>query len=159
MNRKADIIAELTEGGRQTEQFFGSLDPDALQRPVYTDEVNWNVRQVLAHLITIERSMQWLFRNMLAGGPGSPEDFDLMRYNREQPPKLDPLSLDELLEQFRRVRRETLEIVESLQDADLDRTGRHPYHGIDRLEVFIRWAAEHARRHETDVRRGLQTVP
>ena len=155
MNRKADIISQLQEGGRQTERFFRSLDPAALHTPVYTDELTWNVRQVLAHFITIEQSMQWLFRNILAGGPGSPEDFDLMRYNREQPPKLDNLSLDELLSRFRSVRRETIDIVESMDESDLDRTGRHPYHGIDRLEVFIRWAAEHARRHENDVRRAL----
>jgi len=156
MNRRADIIAELVESGRDIDRFFRSLDREALQVPVYTEEVTWTVRRVLAHFITIERSMQWLFRNMLAGGPGSPEDFDLMRYNREQPPKLDHLPLEELLGDFQDVRRETIAIVESMTESDLDRIGRHPFHGTDRLEVFIRWAAEHARRHLDDVRAALE---
>jgi len=156
MDRKSDIISELTVNGRETERYFRSLSPEALRVSVYTDEISWSVRQVLAHFVTIEHSMQWLFRNMLNGGSGSPADFDLMRYNREQPPKLDPLTMEELLARFRSVRRETIAIVESMQDSDLDRRGRHPFHGTDRLEVFIRWAAEHARRHLEDVRRALE---
>jgi hypothetical protein len=47
---------------------------------------------------------------MLTGGPGSPQDFDLERFNRTQPAKLDGLSLDELIERFGAVRRETIAI-------------------------------------------------
>ena len=104
---------------------------------------------------TIERSMHRLFRNILDGGPGASKDFDLERFNRSQPRKLDGLALDNLIDQFRDVRRETIAIVEGMADADLDRRGWHPFHGDGRLERFIRWAYEHVRLHQADIRREL----
>lgn len=154
-DRKQESIAELKKAARETIDLFTPLTPRQLARPVYTETIRWNVRQVLAHLITIEKSMHWLFRNLLDGGPGAPEDFDIDRFNRSQPSKLDHLSLVELTARFQAVRAETITIVESMTDADFDREGRHPFHGQGRLERFIRWAYEHQRLHEDDVRRVL----
>ena len=155
MERKQAIITELQNAAEETTALFAPLAADQLERPVYTESIRWNVRQVLAHLVTIEQSMQWLFRNLLEGGPGAPEDFDIDRFNRSQPAKLDHLPLPELLDQFRRVRAATVSIVAGMADADFDREGRHPFHGHGRLERFIRWAFEHQRLHEEDVRRAL----
>ncbi|MGD8971551.1 MAG: DinB family protein [Desulfobacterales bacterium] len=157
VDRRTDMTLTLEEGAARTITFFQTLPPSDRDRPVYMDDVRWTVRQVLAHFITIEKSMQWLFRNILAGGPGSPEDFDLERFNRTQPAKLDGLSLEELIERFRAVRKETIAIVADMAESDFDRVGRHPFHGTDRLERFIRWADEHARLHELDIR-GVLTA-
>jgi hypothetical protein len=154
-DRRTDIIKELTTADAETEDFFRGLSPGKLQTAVYQDGAQWNVRQVLAHLITIERSMHRLFRNMLEGGPGAPKDFDIERFNRSQPRKLDGLSLDELLAQFHEVRRETISIVTGMKEADFNRTGWHPFHGDGRLERFICWAYEHVRLHQDDIRRVL----
>jgi len=154
-SRKSQIIADLKTGGAKSEAFFAELPAAALEVPVYTESVQWTVRQVLAHFITIERSMQKLFENILAGGPGSPENFDLDRFNRTQPRKLDGLSMATLLENFRNVRADTVAMVDAMTESDLDREGRHPFHGHGKLERFIRWAGEHARLHEDDVRRAL----
>ena len=154
-SRKADIIADLEKESRKTIEFFQSLTPDQLQVQVYYGEPFWTVRQVLAHFITIERSMQWLFINLLEGGPGTPEDFDLDRYNRTQPVKLDGFTPEDLIARFSAVRRETIAIVDEMADADLDREGRHAFFGHGRLERFIRWASEHERRHKEDLRKAL----
>ena len=81
VDRRTDMTRALAEGAARTITFFKTLPPADLDRSVYVDDVHWTVRQVLAHFITIEKSMQWLFRNMLAGGPGAPQDFDLRRFN------------------------------------------------------------------------------
>ena len=154
-SRREDIIASLEAGGEEIEAFFSNLPAAALAHPVYTEEVQWTVQRVLAHLITIEGSMQKLFKNILDGGPGAPEDFNVGRFNRTQPQKLDHLSLEALLEGFHRVRAATIEMVADMTEADLDREGRHPFHGHGKLERFVRWAYEHARLHENDVRRAL----
>ena len=155
-DRRAQIIASLEEGRKETLSFFRSQTPEQLETQVYHDEVTWTARQVLAHLVTIERSMQRLCRDMLAGGPGTPPDFDVDRFNRTQPQKLDGLTFDELAEQFSHVRGETIAIVEAMSDKDLDRKGVHAFHGPGTLDRFIRWAYEHARLHEADVRRVLE---
>ena len=154
-SRRDDIIAELKKNEEEIITFYKGLNPAQLDMTFYAEDDSWTMQQVLAHFITIEQSMQWLFKNILAGGPGSPEDFDFERFNRTQPRKLDGQSLDELFEKFRTVRRDTIAIVEEMEDKDLDREGRHAFHGHGKLERFIVWAYEHARLHLDEMREKL----
>jgi DinB superfamily len=157
MNKRGTpIIAELKKNLEDSIVFFSSLSSDQLRMQVYQDGARWTVQQVLAHFITIERSMQWLFKNILAGGAGAPQDFDLERFNRSQPKKLDRKSVDELIAQFTAVREDTISIVHAMSDADFDRKGRHAFHGFGKLERFIRWTYEHVCIHIDEIRKALQ---
>ena len=120
-NRRDGIISELRNNEEEIISFYKGLNAMQLGITVYPEDPAWTVQQVLAHFITIEHSMQWLFKDILAGGPGSPEDFDVDRFNLTQPRKLDGLSLDELFAKFRSVRRDTIALVEGMEDKDLDR--------------------------------------
>ena len=155
-NRGTVIIAELEKNLDDSIVFFKSLSPDELSTRVYQDGAQWTAQQVLAHFITIEQSMQWLFKNILAGGPGSPEGFDFERFNRSQPKKLDGKPIDALIEQFKSVRNETTSIVRAMSDADFDREGRHAFHGHGKLERFIKWAYEHVELHLQDLSKILK---
>lgn len=155
-SRRDGIITELKNNEEEIITFFKGLSSEQLGMTVYLEDPGWTVQQILAHFITIEGPMQWLFKNILAGGPGSPEDFDIDRFNRTQPRKLDGLSLDELFHKFRTVRRDTIALVEGMEEKDLDREGRHAFHGHGKLERFIVWAYEHARLHLDDIRKILQ---
>ena len=155
-DRREQLIANLEKNTNDSVAFFQSLTPDALEKRVYQEGASWTVKQVLAHFITIEQSMHWLFKNILDGGPGSPEDFDVERFNRTQPVKLDGLSSDELIQRFTSVRQETISIVRRMSENDLDREGRHAFHGHGKLERFIRWAYEHVSIHENDIRKELK---
>jgi DinB superfamily len=158
-DRRDAISAELEKSLTETVSLFRSLSPQELRTQLYQDGAQWTVQQVLAHFIAIERSMQWLFRDILAGGPGAPPDFDFERYNRTQTPKYDGLTLDELIERFQAVRQETIRIVREMKEEDLDREGMHAFHGHGRLDRFIRWAYEHVRIHEEDIRKRLGKTP
>ncbi len=155
-DRRAEIIDQLENNLKNTISFFRSLSDDQLRAQVYADGAKWTVKQVLAHFITIERSMQKLFKNILSGGPGSPEDFDVDRFNLTQPKKLDGFTVEELIEQFKSVREDTIDIVKGMTGQDFMREGRHPFHGHGKLERFIVWAYEHVDIHEDDIRKGLQ---
>ena len=152
-DRRTHIIAGLQKNLEDSIVFFRSLSPDELGIQVYQDGAKWTVKQVLAHFVTIEGTMQWLFKDILAGGPGSPEDFDVDRFNRSQPKKLDGLSMDELITQFKSVRQETISIVKAMSDADFDREGRHAFHGHGKLERFSRWTYEHVQIHLDDIQK------
>lgn len=155
-DRRNEITAKLEENLKNTTSFFRSLSGDQLSVQVYTDGAKWTAKQVLAHFITIERSMHWLFKNMLSGGSGSPDDFDVDRFNLTQPKKLDGLTVGELIEQFKSVREDTIIIVRGMAEQDLNREGRHPFHGHGKLERFIIWAYEHVCIHEDDIRKVLR---
>ena len=145
-DRRTQIIADLEKNLEDSIVFFRSLSPDELGIQIYEDGAKWTVKQVLAHFVTIEGTMQWLFKDILAGGPGSPEDFDVDRFNRSQPKKLDGLNIEELI-----VREDTISIVKAMSNADFDREGRHAFHGHGKLERFIRWTYEHVNLHLDDI--------
>lgn len=155
-DRRTEIITELEENLKNSISFFRSLSEAQLSVQVYTDGAKWTVKQVLAHFITIERSMHLLFKDILSGGSGSPDDFDVDRFNLTQTRKLDGLSVRELIEQFKSVREDTIAIVRGMTEQDFNREGMHAFHGHGKLERFIRWAYEHVRIHENDIRKALQ---
>ena len=154
-DRRTVIIAGLEKNLEETATYFRSLSPDELKIQVYQDGAQWTAQQVLAHFITIERSMQWLFKDILAGGPGSPEGFDVERFNRTQPQKHDGQTIEELIAQFNSIRNDTISIVGDMSESDFDRQGRHAFHGHGKLERFIRWAYEHVELHLEDLRKRL----
>ena len=158
VGRKLDIIQKLEANLMETVAFFKSLTPENLAVRVYQDATDWTVKLVLAHFVTIERSMHWLFKNILSGGPGSPKNFDIDRFNRTQPKKLNGFSLDELVQEFEAVRTETILLVKEMSEEDLDREGWHVFHGQGTLERFIRWAYEHANIHTDDIRKVIAAV-
>jgi hypothetical protein len=46
------------------------------------------------------------------------------------------------------------------KEEDLDRgEGLHAFHGQGKLDRFIRWAYEHVRLHEEDIRKALGKTP
>ena len=129
-DRRTHIIAELEKNMEDSITFFRSFSPDELGTQVYQDGAKWTV---------------------FAGGPGSPEDFNVDRFNRSQPKKLDGLNIEELIAQFKSVREDTISIVNTMSDADFDREGRHAFHGHGKLERFIRWTYEHVNLHLDDI--------
>jgi len=155
-DRRTEIIAKLEENLKNSISFFRSLSDDQLSIQVYTDGAKWTVKQVLAHFITIEHSMHWLFKDILSGGSGSPDGFDVDRFNLTQTKKLDGLTVEELIEQFRSVREDTIVIVRGMTEQDFNREGMHAFHGHGKLERFITWAYEHVEIHEDDIRKALQ---
>ncbi|MCJ7540368.1 MAG: DinB family protein [Desulfobacterales bacterium] len=155
-DRRTEIIAKLENNLKHSTSFFRSLSDDQLSVQLYTDGAKWTVKQILAHFITIERSMHWLFKDILSGGSGSPDDFDLDRFNLTQPKKLGGLTVEELIEQFKSVREDTIVIVRGMTEQDLNREGMHAFHGHGKLERFIIWAYKHVRIHEDDIRKVLR---
>ncbi len=153
--RKEEIIRGLENNAARTIAFFEALTPAQLNTQVYHEGASWTARQVLAHLVTIEQSMQRLFSDIMAGIPDASKGFDIERFNRIQPQKLEGLSLAELIARFQAVREKTVLKVAAMHETDLDREGWHPFHGPGRLERFLRWAFEHAQLHLDDIGRVL----
>jgi hypothetical protein len=61
-DRRSDIIKKLEKSLEDSIALYKSLQPGELSAMVYQGDASWTVKQVLAHFITIERSMQWLFK-------------------------------------------------------------------------------------------------
>jgi hypothetical protein len=141
--------------GKKTIEFFGGLTPDQWEKPVYSEGANWMVRHVLAHFVATEVGIALLVKNIMAGGPGSPEDFKLNDYNERRVAKLTGLSADELMRRFSENREASANLVDGMTQADLLRTGRHPFLGIAALEDIIKMMYRHNQIHQREIRKVL----
>lgn len=101
----------------------------------------WAAFDIVGHLIFADRT-DWMprLRRILSDGEGVPFDpFDRLGQVRESRGK----TLDQLLTEFSRVRRECLNELQSLnlQPGDLERRGRHPALGpVSASELLATWA-------------------
>ena len=101
----------------------------------------WSAFDIVGHLICGERT-DWMprARVILENGEGRPFDpFDRFAQSRESQDK----SIEQLLDEFARLRSENLDALQALnlQPEDLARRGRHPALGVVTLsELLATWA-------------------
>jgi len=158
-NPDGDIVEHLRQRlddeGDRTAGFFAGLAAENWEHPVYSTGPRWVVRQVLAHFVAAERAYLHYMRDVVSGGSGVPRDFDIDAFNAEQVEALSAEPPGRLLEAFRNVRRQTSEFVTTLQPADLERVGYHPWFGDESLQFLVRLIYRHPMLHVRDVRRAL----
>jgi len=153
--RAAQIAARLAEQGAETTTFFRSLSPAQWEKPIYAGPPMWTPRHLLAHFLSAEQTYLKMIREVLDGGQGMPEGFDIDAFNARETAALEGLSRDELLAQFEAARAGVIALVRSMSDADLDREARHPFMGWDRVEKFLKLIYRHTMIHQRDMRRVL----
>lgn len=125
-----------------------SVPRDLLERAPRPGE--WAAVDCLRHLADAER---WVFptrvRAFLAG-----EDFAAFNPDRQGSDGGEQ-SVTELVEEFGRLREESLALIGTLTAGDLDRTARHPELGIVTLrEMLYEWPA-HDLEHTVQAERAL----
>lgn len=135
--RLDEIIGRLEKGGRKTNEILGALTPEQWQRVVYDNPLVWTARDLLAHFVSAEVSLLKLAQDVATGGAGLPDDFDYDAFNAAEQTRLRDQSPQELLTALNAARQETLDWVRALDDAQLDREGRHPALGDVSLETML----------------------
>ena len=152
-----DFLARrLRSDGKKMTAYFDGLDDDAWMQTVYTEGSKWSVRNVLAHFVTSEQAFLKLFANILEGGSGASEDFDVDRYNARQQEKTEALIPEDLLIQYQEVRAAMVAWVETLVEDDLEKEGRHPFLGETTLAEMIKLVYRHNQIHYRDIRKGAK---
>ncbi len=152
----AFLAERLRVEGDKTIAFFSGLKPEQWQETVYTEGETWTIRSVLAHYVTAERGFLTIFSSVRDGGPGVSDDFDIDRFNASQQRKTRELSPAELLESFKIIRAQMVELVSSLSDDDLKKEGRHPFLGPATLSEMIKLVYRHNQIHFRDIRKVFE---
>ncbi len=156
MSERTDYLAQrLAQQRDESLSLFRSLTPAQWQTPVHGDEHGWDIRTLLSHFVSSEASMLRLMQDIAEGGPGSPDDFDLNRFNASRAAKMADLTPADLLQQFEQARAATIAWVRALDDARLDRQGRHASMGIQTVEGIVKIIYKHNQLHEIDARTAL----
>jgi hypothetical protein len=146
----------LNQNGEKTIAFFNQLSPDEWQLSVYEDGVEWKVKDVLAHFVVAEASFCQLIENILSGGKGAPEQFDIDTFNRQEVGKLSKTPSQELLKKFQLLRQHTSGLIDKISSQDLKKVGRHPFLGEANLVDIIKLVYRHNQIHLRDLKRIIK---
>lgn len=149
------LAGRLREEGNKLQDYFLGLPSQTWDIQVYTDGTQWTVRQVLAHIASTENSMGRLVKNILAGGGGAPNDFDIDAYNERKILEQNDQSVAELIRLFAESREANTLLAAQLTQEDLARMGRHPFLGIVPLSEIIKMIYRHDQIHLRDLRKLL----
>jgi len=149
----AFLADRLKSEGDKTIVFFNSLKDENWEITVYTEGSEWTIRNVLAHFVSAEQGFIRLFKDILAGGKGAADDFDIDRYNAKQQELIKDASRQELVKFFQAGRFEMVSLVGSLSIEDLQREGRHPFLGLTTLAEMIKMVYRHNQIHHRDLRK------
>ena len=153
LNQLAD---KLESEGEKFYALFAGLNDDQWQAEVYTEGETWTLRNVLAHFVTSERGLVKLFERIRQTGEGSADDFSIDRYNAAQQQKTKELSPQELLEQYKAVRADSVAWTLSISELDLEKQGRHPFIGMTAIREMIKMLYLHNQLHYRDMKKVLK---
>jgi len=149
----AFLAERLKKEGDKVSAYFADLTHEQWQIEVYTEGDIWTIRNVLAHFVTSERGLLKLFEQIRSGGAGASDDFSIDHYNARQQEKTRGIQASELLEQFVKVRAETVEWTSKLSQDELAIEGRHPFIGQVPLAEMLKMIYLHNQLHFRDFRK------
>jgi hypothetical protein len=147
------LSERLLREGEKVLAFFKTLGSEQFEIAVYSEGAEWCVREVLAHFVSTERAFFNLIENVLSGGSGAPEGFDIDSYNQRNVEMLKSMAVSDLLDEFRELRTRTVALVSNLDVEQLQRLARHPFLGVVPLIDIIKLVYRHNQIHLRDVRR------
>lgn len=156
MSEVNELADKLKSEGEKFHAIFAGLTDEQWQAKVYTEDQVWTIRNVLAHFVTSERGLVRLFERIRTRGEGSPDDFSIDRYNAAQQRKTKDLSPQELLEQYKAVRADSVAWTLSLEESELEKEGRHPFLEMTTLREMIKMLYLHNIIHYRDVKKALK---
>lgn len=160
LDEKASFLANrLKEEGEKVITFFTRLTPEQQQLVVYTGKdqpagsLTWTIHHILAHFVSSDASIIELIKIIAAGGEGSPENFEIDRFNQKMVQKHENTPYVKLLTRFTELRQKMIELVSCLSSEDLNRLGRHPFLGLASITDIIKLVYRHQQIHIRDIRR------
>lgn len=156
MSELNELADKLRSEGEKFFALFAGLTDDQWQMQVYTEGETWTIRNVLSHFVTSERGLVRLFERIRLTGEGASDDFSIDRYNASQQEKTKDLSPQELLEQYKAIRADSIAWTLSLDEADLEKQGRHPFLGMTSLREMIKMLYLHNQIHYRDMKKVLK---
>ena len=154
-NKQLFYQQTLTEARAELENLLTSLTEEQLQIPVISEGQIWTALDIVTHLLENERAMSIHVHKIRQGKETVPEGFDLDNWNAGLKERVEPRPLSALLEDLKRTRSKTLEILETIKDDEWQLQGRHPLRGVITIEQYYETIAGHDSWHTKDIKKAL----
>ena len=149
--RKQAIKEKLAKNRLQLRTLLIRLTEAQWQTEVYHAEEPWTAVQLVRHLVDAERGITANMQRIRQGGEGVPADFDLARWNRSRVRKMAGIAPKALLAEMAQNRADLLAFIDSLNDEDWEKKGRHGSLEILTIEQLLHRIADHEAEHAADI--------
>jgi hypothetical protein len=153
--KAAGIKEKLNETREELIDLAGELTDDQWNLAVFGEDSDWQVIDIVRHVADSERGMTNLMKQIKEGRDGVPPDFDIDRWNRRAVSKLQHKSPQELLEWMNENRMELFSFIDTLDEDDWDKKGRHASLRIMSIEEICHLIADHEHMHLLGVRQAF----
>jgi hypothetical protein len=157
MSEVSELAEKLKSEGERFASIFAGFTEEQWQKEVYTEGATWTLRNVLAHFVTSERGLLRLFEQVRQGGDGASQDFSIDRYNAAMQARTQEIPPQELLEQYKAIRAESVAWTAGLSEADLEKQGRHPFLGVTTIREMLKMLYIHNLTHYRDMKKALKS--
>ncbi|MDX2138896.1 MAG: DinB family protein [Chloroflexota bacterium] len=154
-----ETIAQLRENLDSARAHLNTVLDAATDHPdaqVYSDGLQWNVRQIAVHLSDADRGHNNQIMAFAEGRDIIPEDFDIERYNKRVTEKRAEMTLAEARAALHESRAALNAWLDTLDESTLDKTGRHASLRILSIREVLQWMALHERQHADDISSALK---
>lgn len=155
VDRKIEWQQKLAESRTALLALLNTLQPEQWIQPVFSEGDTWTVTTVVSHLLDSERGLSIQIHKTRKGEETVPEGFDVNRWNAGVQKRVGNLSPAELLAGLETTRTKTLDVMNSLQEEDWARVGRHPTRGLVTIEQYYETIHGHELSHADDIKRAL----
>ncbi len=154
-DRKQTLKAKLHDARSYLDSVLDRVE-DRWEMQVYSDGLQWTVRQIVIHLADAGRGHNNQAMNIAVGKDIIPEDFDIQRYNRRVTEKSAEKTTEAALQELRDNRAALMEWLDTVDDSALDNKGRHASLQIMTVEEILLNQANHEHGHATDIENALK---
>lgn len=118
---------------------------------LYSDGAQWTLRDLAIHLMVADKGHNRMLMTIAQGEELIPEDYDLERFNKRSVEKNAQITLEQARAALAASRAELLEWLNTIDDATLDKRGRHASLQIMSLSQIMDLMAHHERGHADDI--------
>jgi hypothetical protein len=128
---------------------------DRWDTQVYSDGAAWTARQLAIHLMVTDKGHNNTLKGIANGEETIPADFDLERFNRRSVEKRAETSVEEARAGLAATAAERDRWLDTIDDAALDKKGRHGSMRILSVQEILQVIADHDRDHGNDIATAL----
>ena len=146
---KSWLLKALRETAHAMESLLWNIEDDALERR--PDEDEWSCRELVRHMCAMERRYVERLERIVRMEEPAIDAFDADSADADD--DLDGEPVFDLMDEFGAQRRQAVYLLWSLDDADWERGGMHPYLGRLTVTQVAREMNEHDLAHLWQLRR------
>src|SRR5215216_30700 len=156
MSEVTALAEKLKSEGEKIVSIFSNMTDEHWSQEIYTEGTTWTIRNVLSHFVTSERGLIKLFEQIRQGGSGAADDFSIDRYNATMQERTKELTPQELLEQYKQIRANSIAWVSGLKEEELEIMGRHPFLQMTTIREMIKMLYIHNLTHYRDLKKVIR---